>query len=253
MQTEKHFIFLTILFLAPDRSGKRLTNSTHLLQYCSMTWWLVLASKSHSSLPPRSWGPAFVHHVHLWAKTDTQKQASKESARERDHCNLFLVLGILQHHAVAATKFGFIHTVKQLWAAPNTGQLNWHEIWQWHYQWKYQLEMAPGFLNVSAGGGNQGLHFWLFCACSNEQNEGTKHQDFASASTNPHIAAGYLGQWFEGLSLAKGLCHSTFPGFGAQGTPWRPPAEALRDRSGELHVNCLLPSSLVSRGTKEDK
>lgn len=184
-------------------------------------------------------------------QTPWNRQAKDTGAWERDHCNLFLGLGILQHHSVATTKFGFIHTAKKLWAAPNTGQWNCHGLWQWRYQWKCQLEMAPSFLNVSAGEGNWRLHFWLFWARSNRQNEGKKHQVFASATTDPHVAAGYLSQWLKGLSLGRMALSQHFPGLLHMGNPLAPTGTSSEKQV--WRASCHLPASLVSRRAKEDK
>lgn len=105
-------------------------------------------------------------------QTPSKRQAKDIGAWKRNQCDLFFGLGILQHHSVTTTKFGFIVTAKKFWAAPSPAQWSWHKLWQWHYLWKCQLEIAPGFLHVRAEAGSWRPHVWLFWAWSNGQMMG---------------------------------------------------------------------------------
>lgn len=181
---------------------------------------------------------------------ETDKQ--RTLGHEMDHHQLFLGLGILQHYAVATTKFGFIDAAKKRWAAPNIGQWKWHGLWQGCYQWKCQLEMAPGFPNVSAGGVNWGLLLWLFWVCSNILWNSVKWTEWRDKASGFRQCQCWIHRQQRGVwGRDPGLCPSSVPA--TQGSPWHLLAEAARDRSGKLHVNYHLPAFLVStRKTKED-
>lgn len=161
--------FLFILFSAPDRTGKRLTSSTHLLQYSAMTWWLVFASKSHLSLPPRSRGPAFAHRI-TCEHRQTPKNRQRTLVHERGStatCSWVLASCItilqLQKNLVLYMLLGSFELPLTL--DSGTGKT---------LTLTSPVEMPAGndswFSKCQSWGGNWELHFWLFWAWSNGQN-----------------------------------------------------------------------------------
>lgn len=134
-----------------------------------------------------------------------------------------LGLGILQHHSVTTTKFGFVATAKKFWAAPKPAQGKWHKLWQWHSLWKYQLEMAPVFPCVRAGGGSWRSHTGLSWAWSKDKRWDTV-PGFCWCHCQCTQSSWCRGQ---GLWALPWLCPRTLLGFGEQGSPQCLSAEAL--------------------------
>lgn len=170
-----------------------------------------------------------------------QQQASQGHwcmKEDQEHRDLFFSLGILQHHSVTTTKFAFIATAKKFWAAPKPAHWNWYKLWQRHYLWKYQLEMAPGFPHVRGGVGSWRPHIWLFWAWSNGQimEHGIK---FLLVPLPMHMEQWISGSVVLGFPLAV-FCPRTLLGFCVQGSPWCLSAEAPRQ---VWRASCqLLPS-----------
>lgn len=176
-------------------------------------------------------------------QTPSNKQAKDIGAWKRDHCDLFFGLGIMQHHSVTILKFDFTATTKKFWAAPKPVQWNSHKLRQWHYLWKHQLERAPGFPHVRAGGESWRPHNWLF-----GPGQVDKWWDTASAFCWCHKqltqSSWYLGQWSWAFPWQNGsvpeLCWA-FVHREALGAF----QQKLQDRSGDLRVSCHLPVFLV--------